>query len=72
MQTVETADKLRLGKTTDTQSERTVRDAVDALLDNKEQASVSAPWLRKLKREMLDLAAWCDAKVSCSRRRLAY
>ena len=35
-QAVDTADKLRLGKTTDTQSERTVRDAVKAFLDNKE------------------------------------
>lgn len=40
-----------------------MRDAVDAFLDNKEQESVSAPWLRKLKREMLDFAVRCDAKV---------
>ena len=40
-----------------------MHDAVNAFLDNKEQESVSAPWLRELKREMLDFAAWCDAKV---------
>ncbi|HEX8797624.1 MAG TPA: hypothetical protein VF772_03380 [Terriglobales bacterium] len=45
-----------------------MRDAVDAFLDNKEQESVSAPWLRKLKREMLDFAVRCDAKVLCRER----
>ena len=40
-----------------------MRDAVDAFLDNKEQESVSAPWLRKLKREMLDFAVRCQGSL---------
>src|SRR5690348_9423562 len=36
----------------------TVREAVSKFLENKRQEGLSTAWERKLKRELLDFAAW--------------
>ena len=62
-QAVKTADKLRLGKgPTRSRSAPCVTPPM-RFSTTRSRSQVSAPWLRKLKREMLDFAVRCDAKV---------
>ena len=41
----------------------TVREAVNKFLENKREEGLSKGWERKLTRELLDFAAWCETKL---------
>ena len=47
----------------DTPSGKTVEQAVRSFLEDKDQQALSQNWLAKLKRELNDLASYCNSKV---------
>lgn len=44
-------------------TEQTVKQAVQAFIEDKAQQALSKNWQRKLSRELSDFARWCDSQV---------